>query len=148
MKKSGKVGLVLLAALGLASCTRRQQATMVWDDVPRDPCSQEYFDETLCRSAVSNRGYHYGGHWHPMVYSNGYSHYYDRHQSFLNRGGTYVATPREVYSAGFKAPTKGTVVRGGFGTTARSFSYSSSGTSSRSSYSSRSYGSSRSSFSS
>ena len=147
MKKSGQVGLVLLAALGLASCSRRQQATMVWDDKPRDPCSQEFFDETLCDTAVRRSGYHYGGHWRPMIYSHPYTHYYDQHQSFLSRGGTYVATPREVYSPGFKAPSAGTIVRGGFGSTARNYSYepsSSSSSSSSSRFSSRSTSSSRS----
>lgn len=147
MKKSGKVGLVVLAALGLASCSRRQQATMVWDDKPRDPCSQEFFDESLCDTAVRRSGYHYGGHWRPMIYSHPYTHYYDQHQSFLSRGGTYVATPREVYSPGFKAPSAGTIVRGGFGSTARNYSFESSSSSSSSSssrFSSRSTSSRRS----
>ncbi len=106
---------------------------MAWDDRPRDPCSQEFFDQNLCQSAVTNRGYHYGGHWHPMIYSSSYGHYYDQHQSYLSRGGRYTPTPTEVYTPGFKAPAKGEIVRGGFGATAKSYNSGSSNSSSASS---------------
>lgn len=136
MKRSGQVGLVLLTALGLASCGRSSkpqpaavvnppseaagtsQATMAWDNKPRDPCAQQYFDENLCRSAVDHRGYHYGGTWIPMIYSRPYDSYYSAHRTFLSSGGSYSPTPVEVYHPGFKAPASGEIVRGGFGTTA------------------------------
>lgn len=132
MKRSGQVGLTLLTALGLASCGRAtppapkisgepppsSQATMTWDNKPRDPCAQQYFDENLCQNAIQNRGYHYGGMWIPMMYSRPYMSYYGDHHSFLSSGGRYSATPVGVYHSGFKAPAAGTVVKGGFGTTA------------------------------
>ena len=137
MKRSGQVGLVLMSALGLSSCGgpgthstpavvppasahggAPSQATMTWDGTPRDPCAQQYFDEKLCQTAINNKGYHYGGSWIPMFYTRPYGYYYSSHSSFLSSGGSYSATPTEVYGAGFKAPAHGTVVRGGFGTTA------------------------------
>lgn len=152
MKRSGQVGLVLMAALGLTACgsskpktttttpsqqsqqsqnspsgtppsstaSGSEQATMTWDNKPRDPCAQQYFDEKLCQDAIAKKGYHYGGTWIPFVYAYPYSYYYGSHSSFLSSGGRYVATPVEVYSPGFKAPAQGEVVRGGFGKTASS----------------------------
>ena len=131
MKRSGKVGLVLLSALGLTSCggpahhatavlppVAESQATMTWDGTPRDPCNQQYFDSQLCQSAINNRGYHYGGTWIPSFYPRPYGYYYSSHTSYLGSGGVYTPTPVEVYGSGFRAPAPGTVVRGGFGTTA------------------------------
>jgi hypothetical protein len=129
MKKSGKVGLVLIAALGLSSCGRRapeqvqrapESGTMAWDDKPRDPCSKEHFSDGLCQSAVNNRGYHYGGLWFPMMYAASYGQYYDSHRSYLAGGGKHAPVPSTVYAPGFVAPAKGTIVRGGFGSTLRS----------------------------
>ncbi len=153
MKRSGRVGLTLMTALGLASCGRStpppqrtvsseppppSQATMTWDNKPRDPCAQQYFDQSLCQGAIQNRGYHYGGSWIPMMYMHPYSHYYSSHTSYLSSGGRYSATPVEVYHSGFKAPAAGSVVKGGFGTTASAMRSSSS--SSGSSHSSSSSG--------
>ena len=129
MKKSGKVGLVLIAALGLSSCGRRapeqvqrapESGTMAWDDTPRDLCSKEHFNDGLCQSAVNNRGYHYGGLWLPMIYASSYGRYYDNHRSYLSGGGQHAPVPAAVYAPGFVAPAKGTIVRGGFGSTLRS----------------------------
>jgi hypothetical protein len=140
-----------MAALGLASCGSRSrpqpaatvdspasQATMTWDGKPRDPCAQQYFDENLCQNAVRNRGYHYGGTWIPMVYTYPYTSYYSNHRTFLSSGGVYSPTPVEVYGSGFRAPANGTIVRGGFGTTASALHGSASSSGSRSSGSSRS----------
>ena len=143
MKRSGQVGLVLLTALGLSSCGRStpspqktvtaeptpaaSQATMTWDNKPRDPCAQQYFDEGLCQSAIHNRGFHYGGSWIPMMYGYPYTYYYGTHQTFMSSGGSYTPTPVEVYHPSFKAPATGTVVKGGFGTTAGAIQSSSSG---------------------
>jgi hypothetical protein len=91
---------------------------MSWDGTPRDPCSQQYFDEQICQNAIHNRGYHYGGSWIPMTYSRPYSYYYSSHSSFIGSGGVYSPTPVEVYHPSFHAPARGSVVRGGFGTTA------------------------------
>ena len=133
MKRSGQVGLVLMTALGLSSCGRStpppqrtvtaepppaSQATMTWDNKPRDPCSQQYFDEQLCQNAITNRGYHYGGTWIPMFYTRPYGSYWGDHRTFISSGGSYSPTPVEVYHPSFKAPAAGTVVKGGFGTTA------------------------------
>src|SRR5437016_5176706 len=110
MKRSGQVGLVLMAALGLSSCSRGtppparptvsaepialpSEATMAWDNKPRDPCAQQYFDETLCQSAIQHRGYHYGGAWIPFIYTHPYAHYYTTHTSYISSGGHYEATP-------------------------------------------------------
>ena len=127
MKRSEKVGFVLMSALGLAGCgpahhpvavVPQNQATMTWDGAPRDPCNQQYFDSQLCQTAINNRGYHYGGSWIPMMYSRPYGYYYSSHSSYISSGGSYSATPMEAYSPGFRAPAVGSVVRGGFGTTA------------------------------
>jgi hypothetical protein len=133
MKKSGQVGLVLIAALGLASCGRNAPApvsrngSMSWDDKPRDPCSPEHFNDATCQSAVRNRGYHYGGYWFPMVYSHGYRHYYDSHRNHLARGGPHATPPASLYSPqapvspNIKPPSTSAsgTQRGGFGSTAQ-----------------------------
>jgi len=168
MKRSGQVGLVLLTALGLASCSRPQprpiaveqqplsppavvspalstpesEATMVWDKKPRDPCLPEYFDKDVCQTAINTHGYHYGGMWIPLIYAHSFSHYYSGHQTYLSSGGAYHATPVEVYRAGFKAPAAGTVVRGGFGSTATAIHASTSSSHSSSSSPSSSHSSS------
>ena len=103
---------------------------MSWDNKPRDPCAQQYFDERLCQSAIQNRGYHYGGTWFPIMYSHPYTYYYGAHRTFLGSGGTYLATPVEAYHPSFKAPAVGTVVKGGFGTTASAIRSGSSASSS------------------
>ena len=91
---------------------------MTWDNKPRDPCAQQYFDDRLCQSAIQNRGYHYGGSWIPMMYPHPYMSYWSGHRSYISSGGSYSATPVEVYHPSFKAPSAGTVVKGGFGSTA------------------------------
>jgi hypothetical protein len=105
---------------------------MRWDDKPRDPCSPEHFQDETCKTAVNNRGYHYGGHWFPMVYALGYRNYYDNHRNHLARGGTHSAPPSDVYSpratpmSNLKPPSSASTQRGGFGSTARSATPSSS----------------------
>jgi hypothetical protein len=90
-------------------------ATMAWDAKPRDPCSQQYFDETICQAAVQNRGYHYGGVWVSTFYTRAYSSYLTDHNTFVSSGGTWAPTPAKVYDPGFKAPAAGAIVQGSFG---------------------------------
>src|ERR1035437_1278567 len=113
MKKSAKVTLTVVAAVGLASCGRSR----------RDPCDQSFFDEMACQDAVRGGGYYYGGSWYPMGYSNPYPYYYDHYRTYLGGGGRVVGAPAGRYGRpGGPTPPPGTtsspgVVRGGFGST-------------------------------
>jgi hypothetical protein len=120
------LAFIAIGALLLVSCSRSTPqakpagetptgATMTWDAKPRDPCAQQYFDETLCQAAVQNRGYHYGGVWVSTFYTRGYSSYASDHSAFVKSGGTWAPTPAMVYDPGFKPPPAGAVVMGGFG---------------------------------
>ena len=133
MKRSEQGGLVAVAVLGLLSCSRSttpppavsaapsnssSEATMTWEAKPHDPCLQQYFDATLCESAVQNRGYHWGGVWIPTFYTRPYSNYISDHSSYVASGGIHAPAPAKVYDPGFQPPAAGTVVRGGYGKTA------------------------------
>src|ERR1035437_761040 len=77
MKKSAKVTLTVVAAMGLASCGRSR----------RDPCDQTSFNEMACQDAVRSGGYYYGGSWYPMMYSYPYPYYYDHYRTHVSNGG-------------------------------------------------------------
>src|SRR5258708_34655472 len=83
MKKSTKVTLTVVAAVGLASCGRSR----------RDPCNQESFNEMACQDAVRSGGYYYGGSGNPMAYSYPYPYYYDHYRTFVSSGGGRGAAP-------------------------------------------------------
>jgi hypothetical protein len=106
MKKSAKVTLTVVAAVGLASCGRSR----------RDPCDQSFFDEMACQDAVRGGGYYYGGSWYPMVYSNPYPYYYDHYRTYVSGGGRVVGAPAGSYARPGGASSSG-VERGGFGST-------------------------------
>jgi hypothetical protein len=109
MKRSSKVTLTVVAAMGLAACSRRY-----------DPCEARSFDATACSDAVRGGGYYYGGSWYPMRYHYPYPYYYDSYRSHLSRGGTVVTAPSGAYArpgGGASAPSSGGVTRGGFGST-------------------------------
>jgi hypothetical protein len=101
MKKSTKVTLTVVAAVGLASCGRSR----------RDLCDRESFNEMACQDAVRNGGYDYGGSWYPMAYSYPYPYYYDSYRTHVSNGGRVVAVPAGSYAA------PAGVERGGFGST-------------------------------
>ena len=103
MKKSSKVTLTIVAAVGLASCGRSR----------RDPCDRAYFNELACQEATRSGGYYWGGSWVPMVYSNPYPYYYDQHRSYVSTGGRVFASP----SGSYARPSSSSVTRGGFGST-------------------------------
>jgi hypothetical protein len=111
MKKSAKVTLTVVAAVGLAGCGRRRM----------DPCQASSFDEQACQDAVRSGGYYWGGTWVPMRYGNPYPYYYDSYRSYTSRGGRVVTAPSNSYSrpaAGSGNPGSSTshgVSRGGFG---------------------------------
>jgi hypothetical protein len=108
MKKSAKVTLTVVAAVGLASCARKHP----------DPCEAATFDEQACADAVRNGGYHYQGRWFPMVYHFPYPYYYDSYRSFTAAGGVGRTEPKGAYEhAGAKPATHAApgVERGGFG---------------------------------
>jgi hypothetical protein len=122
MKKSAKITLSVVAAVGLASCGRSR----------RDPCQSEYFNEFACQQAVQDGGYFWGGSWYPMVYHYPYPYYYDHYHTFVSRGGHVVVAPAGTYVRPSSGPGKtfGTggssssggasssgTVRGGFGST-------------------------------
>jgi hypothetical protein len=101
MKKSTKVTLTIVAAVGLASCGRSR----------RDPCEQAYFNDYACQDAIRSGGYYWGGSWVPMGYGYPYPYYYDHYRSYVNRGGRVISA-----SPGSYARPSG-VTRGGFGST-------------------------------
>ena len=106
MKKSSKVTLTVVAAMGLASCGRSR----------RDPCEQATFDEMACQDAVRSGGYYYGGSWYPMTYHYPYPYYYDHYRTYVGSGGRVVTVPAGTYArpAGGVTSSPG-VQRGGFG---------------------------------
>ena len=114
MKKSAKVTLTVVAAVGLASCGR----------IRRDPCEAQYFNEMACQEAVRSGGYYWGGSWYPMVYHYPYPYYFDSYHGYLSRGGRVYSAPAGTYSrpsaASSSAPSSSGVVRGGFGSTGAS----------------------------
>ena len=87
MKKSAKVTLTAVAAMGLAACGRRHP----------DPCEAATFNEQACQQAVQSGGYYWQGSWYPLVYHYPYPYYYDSYRRRLSSGAA--------------------VVRGGFGST-------------------------------
>jgi hypothetical protein len=103
MKKSAKVTLTVVAAVGLASCGRSR----------RDPCDQMSFDEMACQDAVRSGGYYYGGSWYPMMYSNPYPYYYDHYRTYVSNGGRVVGAPAGSYARPGGASSG--VEHGGFG---------------------------------
>ena len=109
MKKSSKVTLTVVAAVGLASCGRGR----------RDPCEAQSFNELACQEAVQSGGYYWGGSWYPMAYHYPYPYYYDSYHTYVSRGGRVIAAPVGSYSrpAGVTSPSSGGTVRGGFGST-------------------------------
>jgi hypothetical protein len=114
MKKSAKVTLTVVAAVGLASCGRSR----------RDPCEPGYFNDFACQEAVRSGGYYWGGTWYPMVYHYPYPYYYDHYTSYRSGGGTVIMAPSGSYSrpsgSVTSAPSSGGVQRGGFGSTGAS----------------------------
>src|SRR5260370_15851839 len=87
MKKSTKVTLTVVAAVGLASCGRSR----------RDPCDRESFSEMACQDAVRNGGYYYGGSWYPMAYSYPYPYYYHSYRTHVSNGGGGGGAPGRGY---------------------------------------------------
>jgi hypothetical protein len=108
MKKSHRVTLTVVAAVGLASCGRSR----------RDPCDQASFNELACQEAVRSGGYYYGGSWFPMAYHYPYPYYYDSYRTYVGSGGRVFSVPAGSYArpggAGTSSPG---VERGGFGST-------------------------------
>lgn len=116
MKRSSQVTLTVVAALGLAGCSRRY-----------DPCDERSFDATACADAVRGGGYYWNGSWVPMHYGHPYPYYYDSYRSRLSRGGPVTTAPVGSYArpagstpgAGGSeaAHPGGSITRGGFGST-------------------------------
>ena len=112
MKKSAKVTIAAVAAMGLAMCGRRHP----------DPCTAATFNEMACQDAVRSGGYYWQGSWFPMMYSYPYPYYYDSYRRHVSSGGTVVSAPGQSYgrpgvSAPAAAPGSSGVERGGFGST-------------------------------
>jgi hypothetical protein len=108
MKKSTRVTLTVVAAVGLASCGRSR----------RDPCDTAYFNDFACQEAVRSGGYYWGGSWVPMRYGYPYPYYYDHYRTYVGSGGRVYSAPSGSYArpGGSSAPASG-VTRGGFGST-------------------------------
>jgi hypothetical protein len=109
MKKSAKVTIAAVAAMGLAMCGRRRP----------DPCVAATFNEMACQEAVRNGGYYWQGSWFPMAYNYPYPYYFDSYRRYVSSGGTVVSAPGNVYGRpGASAPGSSSgVERGGFGST-------------------------------
>jgi hypothetical protein len=126
MKRSSRVTLTIVAAVGLAGCGRRRM----------DPCEPSYFDERACQDAVAFGGYYWRGTWFPVTYSNPYPFYYDSYRTYVSRGGRIYTAPANSYShpatdagkqfgkgsgsgtsSGGSSPGSSSVTRGGFGST-------------------------------
>ena len=105
MKKSTKVTLTVVAAVGLASCGRSR----------RDPCEQGSFSEMACQDAVRSGGYYYGGSWFPMMYHYPYPYYYDHYRTHVSNGGRVVSAPAGSYARPGGAASSPGVTHGGFG---------------------------------
>src|SRR5262249_39166067 len=108
MKKSTKVTLTIVAAVGLASCGRSR----------RDPCERAYFNDFACQEAIRSGGYYWGGSWVPMRYSYPYPYYYDSYRTYVSSGGRGYSSPSNRYAR----PSSSGVTRGGFGSTGSSHS--------------------------
>ena len=112
MKRSSQVTLTVVAAIGLAGCSRRY-----------DPCDERSFDATACADAVRSGGYYWNGSWVPMSYGHPYPFYYDAYRTRIDHGGTVISTPGayaqpgQRFGTGGTAPSSGGVTRGGFGST-------------------------------
>ena len=115
MKRSAKVTLTVVAAVGLSSCGRRRM----------DPCDSATFNDLACQEAVTGGGYYWGGSWYPMTYHYPYPYYYDSYHGYVSRDGI-VRPAADRYSrpaagrqfGGSSAPHG--VTRGGFGSTGAS----------------------------
>jgi hypothetical protein len=105
MKKSTKVTLTVVAAIGLASCGRSRP----------DPCEQGSFSELACQDAVRGGGYYYGGSWYPMVYRYPYPYYYDHYRTHVSSGGRVLSAPAGSYARPGGASSSPGVSHGGFG---------------------------------
>jgi hypothetical protein len=113
MKKSAKVTITVVAAMGLAMCGRRRP----------DPCAAGTFNEVACQDAVRRGGYYWQGSWYPLSYSYPYPYYFDSYRRYVSSGGTVVSAPGNAYGRpGVSAPSgdpggSSGVERGGFGST-------------------------------
>ena len=105
MKKSTRVTLTVVAAVGMAACGRGR----------RDPCESATFDEAACQEATRQGGYYYGGSWVPMMYPHPYPYYYDSYSRYVRGGGRTSSAPSGAYS--HPSGSSGSVSRGGFGST-------------------------------
>jgi hypothetical protein len=101
MKKSAKVTLTVVAAVGMAACNRQRM----------DPCQQATFSEQACDEAVRSGGYYWNGGWVPMTYHYPYPYYYDSYRSYVSRGGSARPAASGVYAH----PSSPSISRGGFG---------------------------------
>lgn len=118
MKRSTKVTLTVVAAMGLAGCTRHY-----------DPCEASYFDAAACNDAVIGGRYWWHGSWYPMRYRYAYPYYYDSYQRHVASGGRVYGAPAGTYArpanpgpgkqfgTGGASRSSGSVTRGGFGST-------------------------------
>ena len=105
MKKSAKVTLTVVAAVGMAACSRQRL----------DPCQQATFSEQACEEAVRSGGYYYGGSWYPMTYHYPYPYYYDHYRTHVSSGGRVMSAPAGSYARPGGTTSSPGVTRGGFG---------------------------------
>jgi hypothetical protein len=68
---------MLAAAVTMSACDTRPSM---------DPCEPVSYMQAACDSAVTHRGYWYGGTWYPHVYSYLPLYYYNGYRSYLGGG--------------------------------------------------------------
>jgi len=110
MKKSARVTLTVVAAMGMAACNRDP-----------DPCRAQTYNDQACQDAVRNHGFYWHGTWHPMDYGSGYPYYYNSYRNYTLGGGSVTTYSEGSYArpsgAAGSAESGTGVVRGGFGST-------------------------------
>src|SRR5665811_315100 len=105
MKKSTKVTLTVVAAVGLASCGRSR----------RDPCEQGSFNEMACQDATRSGGYYYGGSWYPMMYRYPYSYYYEHCLMHVSNCARVMSAPGGSSARPLRVASSAVVTDGRFG---------------------------------
>jgi hypothetical protein len=110
MKKSSKVSLTVVAAIGIAHAQE-----------PADPCEASTFNERACQEAIRQHGYCWNGSWVRLRYSYPYPYYYDRYQVYALLVGpaapAIVDSCRQPYGGTTTSVHSFRAARGGFGTT-------------------------------
>jgi hypothetical protein len=90
MKRSAKVTLTLIAAMGLGERAESGVTGAI------DPCDAATFNPKSCKTAVQTRRYCApDGQRLPVIYAQSYPYYYDQYQAHLTQGGAVNPAPTQ-----------------------------------------------------